>query len=577
MFNKYYQQELQNLRDLAGEFSTSHPAIAPMLSGTSADPDVERLLEGVAFLTGLLHRKLDDEFPEIIHGLMDIIFPHYLRPVPSTSIVVFTPKPSMQETIKVKAGTSLASIPVEGTSCIFRTCFDTEVHPLKLTSTELIQKTGQNTQIRLGFELSGQKLSQWQPKRLSFFLGSSYTQASNLYMLLTKYVKKIILKSVNNENCVYLPPHSLKPSGLEPENNLLPFPTQSFRGYRFLQEYFILPQKFLFLELHDIDKWTNRGNGTSFDILFELGPSPLPLQKIGTDNFILFATPVINLFRDDNDQFTLDHRLEKIRVRPSTKSRDHYQVFSVDKVVGFKQGSVKQKEYTPLELFSHHDDNSSVYQVIHARSPIDNSPELYLSFTYPPERPNPEPETLSLSITYTNGALPERLQLGDICEQTSDSPGLLDFRNILPPTPPVEPLLGKNNLWRLLSHLSLNLLSIADTESLKNLLTLYTSPEGRDRIKIAANMKRINGIEKLNIRPSDLLDAGQVIRGQKIDLTARMDHFACLGDLYIFASVLDLFLGMYSSMNSFIQLTLKDSITGEAFTWPARIGDRPLI
>jgi len=128
VFNKYYQQELQNLGELAREFSKAHPAIAPMLSGPSSDPDVERLLEGVAFLTGLLHRKLDDEFPEIIHGLMDSIFPHYLRPIPSTSIVVFSPKPSLQESVTVPAGTSVASIPVEGIKCIFQTCFTTEVH-----------------------------------------------------------------------------------------------------------------------------------------------------------------------------------------------------------------------------------------------------------------------------------------------------------------------------------------------------------------------------------------------------------------------------------------------------------------
>ena len=100
MLSTYYQQELQKLRELARDFAKIHPAIAPMLSGTTSDPDVERLLEGVAFLTGLLHHKLDDEFPELIHGLIDIIFPHYLRPIPSTSIVMFTPKPSMMETMK---------------------------------------------------------------------------------------------------------------------------------------------------------------------------------------------------------------------------------------------------------------------------------------------------------------------------------------------------------------------------------------------------------------------------------------------------------------------------------------------
>ncbi len=576
MFNKYYQQELQNLRELAREFSKVHPAIAPMLSGASSDPDVERLLEGVAFLTGLLQQKLDDEFPEIIHGLMDIILPHYLRPIPSASIVAFTPKPSMQDTIKVTAGTSLASIPVEGTRCIFRTCYDTEVHPLRLVSADYVQQTGQPGRISLSLELTGPSLSKWQPARLGFFLGDSFTEASNLYMLLTKYVDKIILKPAGGGSQCVLPPQSLIPSGLEPENCMLPYPTHSFNGYRLLQEYFILPQKFLFLELRNWDRWTNRGDGSKFEIVFEIGPSPLPVPKIGQNNFILFAAPVINLFRDDSDQFLFDHRLEKIRVRPSTKSKEHYQVYSVDKVTGFEQGSAAKKDYAPLEYFSRHESDTSIYQVIHSRSVVDNSPELFLSFTYPPHKPDPEPETLSLVITYTNGMLPERLQLGDIREQTADSPGLLDFRNIIPPTSPVEPLSGKNTLWRLLSHLSINLLPIANVDSIKNLLKLYTSPEGKNRAKISANMKRIDGILDFSVRPADRLGKGQVLRGQKIEMTASMDHFACLGDLYIFSSVMDLFLGMYSSMNTFIQFKLKESISGESFLWPARIGDRPL-
>ena len=124
MYSKYYQHELQALRELASEFAKVHPAIAPMLSIQTADPDVERLLEGVAFLTGMLHEKLDDDFPEFIHSLMGIILPHYTSVIPSTSIVVFTPKPSLQESIKVRRGTSLATVPVEGTACRFQTCFD---------------------------------------------------------------------------------------------------------------------------------------------------------------------------------------------------------------------------------------------------------------------------------------------------------------------------------------------------------------------------------------------------------------------------------------------------------------------
>ncbi|MDU3889721.1 MAG: type VI secretion system baseplate subunit TssF, partial [Serratia liquefaciens] len=42
--------------------------------------DVERLLEGFAFLTGRLRQKLDDELPELSHSLMHLLWPNYMRP-----------------------------------------------------------------------------------------------------------------------------------------------------------------------------------------------------------------------------------------------------------------------------------------------------------------------------------------------------------------------------------------------------------------------------------------------------------------------------------------------------------------
>jgi len=577
VFNKYYQQQLQNLRELAQQFSKVHPAIAPLLSGPSSDPDVERLLEGVSFLTGLLQQKLDDEFPEIIHGLTDVIFPHYLRPVPSSSIVVFAPKPSLQETIEVPAGTSLGSIPVEGTKCIFRTCFDLEVHPLKLVLAELVQNPPNPNQIRLVLELSGPNLTQWQPRCLSFLLGGSYTQATDLFLLLTRYVRRIIIKAGQEGSQCILPPHFLLKSGFELQNSLLSYPAHAFAGFRLLQEYFILPHKFLFLELRGWENWQDRGESSRFEIVFELEHSPLAPPKIKADYIIPFATPVINLFAYESDPILLDPRLEKVRVRPATKRKEHFQVFSVDKVVGHKQGSVTSKEYSPLESFFRQDEDSSVYQVVRTRSPIDNSAETYLSFTFPARGPEPEEETLSLSLTCTNGTLPELLQLGDIRVQSSDSPGLLDFYNIIPPTSPLNPPLGKNTLWKLLSHLSLNFLPLADPRNLIDLLKLYISPEGRDRAKIEANLKRIEGIVDFSVKPADRIVDGLIMRGQKIQLTVRQDHFAGIGDLFLFGSVLDLFFGIYSSMNTFTQFELIDNISGETFLWPVRIGEKALI
>lgn len=575
MFNKYYEQELQNLRELAVEFSRVHPAAAPMLSGPSADPDVERLLEGVAFLAGLLNKKLEDDFPEFAQALMGVVFPHYIRPIPSASIVVFSPKTSLKETVHVPKGTSVAAKPVDGTSCIFKTCFNLEVNPLRLVAAQWIELNARSGQVRVTLELNGLDAAKWSPKKLGFFLGGSYSQSADLYLMFTRYLRQITLKAAEGSEATLMP-DCVKSAGFDMDNDLLLYPPQSFSGFRLLHEYFIFPHKFLFLELTGWEQWKNRGKGRAFEIIFEFNMPPFPVPRVSADTFILNATPVINIFKHDAEPVLYDHRLEKFRVRPSGKNRDHYQVFSVDRVTAQVQGSTQRKEYDPLELFKSKPGGAS-FQLMRSLSPVTNAPEAILYLSYPPDGAEPAKETISMGLTCTNGDLPEKLKSGDICMPTSDSPELLNFFNIIPPTSPIDPPSGENITWRFLSHLILNLLSIANRDNLKDLLQLYVFPESRDRAKVAANLKRIESIQDLKIRPADRLTAGIMTRGQAIELTARGDHFAGPGDLYIFGSVLDLFLGVYSSLNVFTQFSLKESLSGETTRWPARIGRRPLL
>ncbi len=463
MFNKYYQQELQNLRELAVEFSKTHPIAAPMLSGPKPDPDVERLLEGVAFLNGLLQQKLDDEFPQLIHNLMDVIFPHYMKPIPSLSIVSFKPKPGLIESVTVPAGTSLNSIPVDGTPCTFRTCFDVEAHPLRVVSLDTRSKsTGQPESMKLTMELTGPSLDRWNPRGLSFLTGGTYSQGADVFALLTRYLRQIIIRPLEGGSPCVLPADCLVPTGFDPHNSLFPFPAQSFYGYRLLQEYFIMPSKFLFLNLTGWDRWRDRGEGSRFEIIFEFNPSSLNIPPITADNIVLFCTPVINLFEMEAEPVLLDHRESRIRVRPSAKEYDHYHVYNVTEVVGYSRGSVEKTTYYPLDLFRTLESGEATYQMMRYRSPVDDSIDVYLAFPYDTKGPEPKAQTLSLSITCTNGQLPEKLQFGDIRIETSDSPALLTFGNVIPPSFYVEPPHGRNILWKFLSHLTLNFLSVAN-------------------------------------------------------------------------------------------------------------------
>jgi len=334
MFSRYFQQELENLRDLGQAFSKSHPAVAPMLSGAAADPDVERLLEGTAFLTALLREKLDDEFPEIVHELVQMIWPHYLRPLPATTIVAFEPKPSLKRSMKIPSGVYLNSVPTEGTACTFSTVFDVDVHPLTLVDASLDESAGNPPTIRLQLKLDGLKLEEWEPGVLRFFLADTFPSAANLSMILQNNTKRITIGSPDGGRPVSLGPEVLLPGGFSLGKGLVPYPSNSFPGYRLLQEYFLLPEKFLFLDLGGWENWKDRGDGSRIEIVFELEQPSIPFPRIRKESFMLHVTPVVNIFSHEADPIRLDHRKTDYLVRPAGANVDHYQVYSVENVVG---------------------------------------------------------------------------------------------------------------------------------------------------------------------------------------------------------------------------------------------------
>jgi len=569
MFNRYYQDELTLLRELGAEFSQTHPALAPMLSGQTSDPDVERLLEGTAFLTGLVRHKLDDEFPELLHGVINLLAPHYLRPLPSSSILLFTPRPTLREPLLVPAGTEVASVPVDGTSCVFKTCFDIEALPLRIKNAAMEQRAGLPPRITINFELAGMPLAAWKQKRIRLYLAGGITQGSELYYHLMTNVAQVELVSPDGTACI-LPASSIQPVGFDQADALLHYPSQSFPAYRLLQEYFMLPEKFLFVDVEGIDRWTRRGAGSSFSLSLQLKKEPTTPVPIKQDSFLLFATPIINLFPHDAEPIRYDHRKNQYIIRPSGTRQKDYQIISVEKVSGFMQGGSQEKSYVSFQQFSPQYEAQAVYNVSIAKSVIDDSLESYISVAYPGSLTAPAEEVLSIKLICTNGSLPESLGLGDICRHTSTSPELLEFSNIRPATMNILPPLGASILWRLLSHLSINLLTLDRPEALKTLLDLYIFTEGRDKAAILANKKRVAGIESVKIQGINRLMQGIMARGIAITLQLNRENFAGLGDMYLFGSVLDRFFSWYSTINSFTSLTVKEVNSGETYTWPVK-------
>ncbi len=575
MDSKYYLQELESLRESAASFASAYPTIAPQLSGQRPDPDVERILEGVAYLTGQIRSTLDEGFPEFAQGILNQILPHYLRPVPSATIIKFTPKNLLKGVVKIPKGTYVDSKLIDGINCRFRTCFDLEVLPLLIEKVSSESGSGGRTTITLNFELQSINLNDWKQDSIRLYIGGEYSSAADLYFLLLKHVESIEIYANGSNSSHKLDIDKIRHVGFGNADSLLPYPSNSFPAYQLIQEYFLLKEKFLFIDIVGLLGWTERGASKKFNINFTLKNIPIPLPRLGLDRFILHSTPSVNLFTAEAEPLLLDNRHNELKIRPMREDGGKVQVYSVDSVSGRAKGTTKKTEYVPLNMSLGADGSEPVYQITY-RSSHDGYVENYMTVSYPEGYTIPDSQALSVQLTCSNGSLASTLRPGDISIATSSTSELVEFSNILPPTEyQVSPTNGAM-LWKLISHLSLNYLPIADVNNLRALLNLYVFNGGDKKVE-TANKRRIHGLIGVDVHPTDRLVRGLLMRGQEIHITVDKEHFSSHGDLFIFGTVLDGLFASFSSLNSYTVLIMKDANSREQYEWPARLGQKPLI
>ena len=263
---------------------------------------------------------------------------------------------------------------------------------------------------------------------------------------------------------------------------------------------------------------------------------------------------------------------------PEAQERDHYRVFSVDHVIGYQQGVAQQRPYQPFgQIGTDGLLAKRTFRTTIRPAAIGAGTDTYMSLTYPPED-ELIPETLSISLTCTNHNLPVSLKIGDISQPTASSPDRMSFSNIRPLTAPLDPPLGETLLWRLISHVSLNFLSLADANNLRTLLGIYIFSERNEISLDAANRRRIDGIQSVEVtRDTRLVGRGSLMRGQRIVLKCRLDYYAGEGDMFMFGSVVERFLANYAPINSYTRVEMVDVFSGESFQWPPRLGNQVLL
>lgn len=604
-----YEQELYAIRHLALEFAQKRPKIAGRLliepeTGISGDPHVERLIEAFAFLTARIRLKLDDEFPELTDSLLEMLYPQYLAPVPSATVAQFEVDPSqgvLRQGHRIPRHAGLYSRELQGVRCRFRTTADCVVWPLELETVEWrtapfgddIQLPGGlprvEAVVRVVVRARGVALEELSINQLRFFLGSDERTGYQLYERLHRDLTAVVVScqtAAGTRRKTVLPSNSIRPVGFEPDEALLSFDSRVFPGYGLLLEYFAFPQKFLFSDLVNLPVGDAAPVGERFELWFCLPKPDLQLQqRVQRESLKLGCVPLINLFNQSCDPIRLDQMRASYKLVPDAKMMHGFEVISVDKVFSTKVASSESREYFPFFSSCHGTTAPTTYWHADRRAslrPKDKGSDVWMSFVDLKFDPHlPPTELIHVTATCSNRSLP--IELRDegpsAWELMLEGVGPLKrVRAVIPPTEPARPTLDQSH-WRVISHLSLNHLPITDgangAHALREILRLY------DHVRTPVTAQHIDGLLSANYRRKTSRIAGGpssgFARGVEITLTFDPEKYAGAG-LYLFASVLDRFLGEFVSLNSFVQTVCRVTNQHQPFlSGPCRAGHRLIL
>jgi type VI secretion system protein ImpG len=607
----YYERELTFIRQMGADFAEKYPKIASRLvleANQCEDPHVERLLEAFAFLAARVHLKIDDQFPEITEALLSIIYPHFIRPIPSMTIVELyadLESAGLINGVTIPRLTGLQSRPVDGLPMRFQTTQQVTFWPFQIGATQWKtpdrltpppRVTAAAAALRTELRLTGQAQFDKMPQltELKLYVNGEASLANTLYELLSHSCSQILLRDLapnSRRPPITLPASCLEPCGFDPDEAMLPYPKRSFEGYRLIQEYFHCPEKFFFFRLKGLEALASSGFKNGVEVVFLIDRferfERMQQLEVGVDakTLRLNCTPVINLFNQTAEPILLTQNKTEYTIVPDVRRQGAMEVFSIEEVLSANATSGEITYFEPFYSYRHgtvRERRQTFWHAVRRASQRrnDEGTEVSITLVDVVGRPmRPDFDALTVRTVCTNRDIPARMPFGN--EQGDlESQGMAAIRKAIilrKLTPTVRPPTGKGALWRLISHLSLNHLSLVEDgrEALQEILRLY------EYASFSHLQKQIAGISGLSHKRefARLISENGITfaRGVAIDLELDEEQFVGAG-AYLFAAVLERFLALYTTMNSFTRLTVTSRQRKEILAkWNPRAGRQILV
>jgi type VI secretion system protein ImpG len=621
---KYYNRELQYIREMGGEFAREFPKIAGRLGLDGfdcADPYVERLLEGFGFLAARLQLKIDARCPDFTQHLLEIVYPHYLTPIPSMAVVQFQPvleEAALGEGIAIPRQTSVRSILGKGeqTSCEYRTAHDVTLWPIEISEAEYFTNMGVVSGARLpdgckpkaGVRLriratAGLNLQEVMLDSLTVFLRGQDEQPMRLYEQLIGNSAAVVVRPPGRPPAwnKVLDASSVRQVGFADDEALLAHGPRSFSGYRLLQEYFAFPERYMFVEFSGLQEAFSRCEGSEIELIALFDPLDPELEnKVSAANFTLFCTPAINLFPKRADRVHLSDRSSEYHVVPDRTRPLDFEVFSVADVIGHGTSAEDEQEFLPFYAcndLSHYSDHMAFFTLRRERRVLSSrqkrrgprssyiGSETYISLVDARQAPYSDNlKQLSLQTLCTNRDLPLQMPVGrGRTDFTLDINAPVEaVRCVAGPTRPRPSLAHAHGevAWRLINHLSLNYLSLIDGDerqgaaALREMLTLYGN------LAEAGVKKQVEGVKAVQAEQVTrrIPVPGPIAFGRGLEITLMLDEAAFEGTgVFLLGAIMEQFFARYVSINSFTETNIRTVDRGEVMRWPVRSGQRHLL
>jgi type VI secretion system protein ImpG len=373
---------------------------------------------------------------------------------------------------------------------------------------------------------------------------------------------------------------------------------RGFQGHRLLQEYFAFPQRFLFFDVEGLAPTLRRHAGDELEIalLFDRH-EPWLESRVDASSFALYCSPAVNVFPRRADRIHLSPANFEYHVVPDRTRPLDFEVFEVTSVTGYGVGSDSQQDFYPLYAAFHddHPDHQAYFTVRREPRLLSSSQqrtgfrssyigtEVFVSIVDPKEAPfAADLRQLALTTLCTNRDLPLQMPVGVAkTDFTLEAAAPVEaIRCLKGPSKPFSPLAAGAMAWRAVSLLSLNYLSLLDTDeregaaALRELLQLYAA----NAEPVAP--RQIEGVRSVGVRAVTrrLPMSGPIAFGRGVEITLGVDELAFEGgSAFLFGAVMQRFLARHVSLNSFVETRLRSASRGEIMCWRPQCGARAIL